>query len=129
MLWTESLETGVREFDEPHREFFERIYNLMNDEACRNPKKLLDEAEACVKRFFDREEGLHRTSGYPKADAHKIQHEGYMVGFRRIKGRILSEGQTLANTLAFNRNVVERMKRHIIGDDMEFVAYYKTQIE
>jgi hemerythrin len=125
-LWTEALTTGVREMDEPHREFFARLQTLITDDVCTDPGKILDDAEARVKEFFDMEEALQAASGYPNANSHKMQHNSYMVAFRRVKEHILSDGHTLANALAFNRNVVEWLRRHIRGDDMDFAEYYNS---
>jgi hemerythrin-like metal-binding protein len=116
----------VRELDEPHREFFARLQTLIMDEACMDPGKILDDAEARVREFFGIEEALQAASGYPNAGSHKIQHNSYMVGFRRVKGHIQTEGQTLANALALNRSAVDWLKRHIRKDDMDFAEYYNN---
>jgi hemerythrin-like metal-binding protein len=112
--------------DEPHREFFARLQTLIMDESCTDHARMLDDAEARAKEFFGIEEALQAASGYPNAYLHKMKHNSYMVGFRRVKELIQTEGQTLANALALNRSAVDWLKRHIRGDDMDFAKYYNN---
>ncbi|MDL2264704.1 hypothetical protein LJC31_08645 [Synergistaceae bacterium OttesenSCG-928-I11] len=131
MLWTESLTTGVRKIDELHREFFDRLHSLMEDDLCSrgSPEESLDLVEICAMAFFDEEQRLHEAYEYPRAESHKIQHDGYLNAFRRVKGKLISEGLTLANVLAFNRCAVECIKRHILEHDRDFAEYCKMQAD
>lgn len=129
MLWTESLATGVRKIDELHRDFFDRLHSLMEDDLCSNPEESLDLVEICARTFFDEEQRLHEAYEYPRAESHKIQHDSYLIAFRRVKDKLISEGLTLANVMAFNRCAVEWIKRHILEHDRDFAEYCKMQAD
>lgn len=127
MLWTESLVTGVLEIDELHRDFFDRLHSLMENDLDSNPEESLDRVEACAMEFFGEEQRLHEVYDYPRAKHHKIQHDSYLVAFRRVKEKLIEEGVTLDNFMAFNRCAIEWIKRHILEQDRDFAEFCRMR--
>lgn len=124
MLWSQLLETGVSEVDDRNRELFSQIDSLICVDEVGDPQKLLDCLEESALRSFLEEEQMHEECGYPHAEPHRRHHDSYIVALRRMKKRLLDEGQTLGNVLAFNRVVVDGLRKHVLSSDMEFANYY-----
>ena len=123
MLWDQALETGIEEIDDRNRELFSLIDDLMNAEAAAESGKMLSRLGENMRRNFAEEEGLHEMSGYPLAEPHRRAHNGFIVALLRAERRMMAEGPTLENLLAFNCSVVDGLRRHVLTGDMEFADY------
>ena len=125
MLWDQSLETGIEEIDDRNRRLFSLIDDLMSAEAAGESGKMLSRLEKDMRRNFAEEEGLHEMSDYPLAEPHRRVHNGFIVALLRAERRMMTEGPTLENLLAFNCSVVDGLRRHVLTGDMEFADYYE----
>ena len=125
MLWDQSLETGVKEIDDRNRGLFSLIGDLMSAEAAGESGKMLNRLEEDMRRSFAEEERLHEMSDYPLAEPHRRVHNGFIVALLRAERRMMTEGPTLDNLLAFNCSVVDGLRKHVLTGDMEFADYYE----
>lgn len=125
MPWDQSLETGIKEIDDQNRGLFSLIDDLTSADAAGEAARMLSRLEESMRRSFAEEERLHEVSDYPLAEPHRRVHNGFIVALLRAERRMLTEGPTLDNLLAFNCSVVDGLRRHVQAGDMEFASYYE----
>jgi hemerythrin-like metal-binding protein len=124
MLWDSSFETGVSEVDSQNFGLVRHVEAMLSNDTNRARFEKLSEFERVVEECFDREQRIHASCGYSKAEEHKFSHRSYLLRLRRMKERFIENGPTLENEMMFIKDVVESLKKHIALHDMDFAAYY-----
>ena len=84
MLWSSSLETGIPEIDEQHKELFRQIDILLDrskDDRIHETLKFL--GNYVVKHFTD-EQLIHLRAKYPKAADHKKLHTAFVAVYNDL---------------------------------------------
>lgn len=122
MRWTEALAVGVAEVDEHHRELFERVERLEAALAAGNTEavgELLVYLELYVLVHFGAEERLMSESAYPRAAAHRRQHEAFIARLDAIKRRLETEGPSADLVAAVRRHLGDWLVHHVAGWDVK----------
>ena len=127
MLWTTSLETGIRKIDEQHKELFRQADVLLDKtKADRLPDTIKFLGDYVVKHFTD-EQMIHNNSHYPKAAPHKTMHVNFVAKFKELKKQFDESGDKVKFdvVLSIHHLVVHWLTDHIMVHDKEFAKYYK----
>ena len=86
--WDESLETGVAEIDAGHRQIFELfdalLLSLVEERGDVVVAEALSKLAEVMCEHIDCEDGLMRTVVYGDAEAHRADHDGYLVGLSQL---------------------------------------------
>lgn len=126
MLWDQSLETGIKQVDDQHKELFRQIDILLDVSKANRVNETMNFLDSYIVKHFSDEQKLHLQSNYPKAILHKGYHDNYVITFRQLKSKLQREGSGLLNTMEVNRVVVDWLKNHILVHDKEFAQYYRS---
>lgn len=127
MIWTSTLETGIKQIDDQHKELFQQADKLLDTKNKeRVPETLNFLAKYVIKHFTD-EQGMHVASKYPKAEPHKKFHTVFVEQFNKLKVEYETQGRSLPTLIKINNTVVGWLKDHIMVHDKEFAAFYKTR--
>jgi hemerythrin len=130
--WRTSLETGIAEIDDQHKQLFERINKLF--ESCNQCKgkeevaNVIKFLEDYVVTHFSAEERLQKKYGYPDFEAHKKMHEGFIESFLKLKEQIKTEGATTHSVILVNRIVVDWLINHIGNTDKALGVFLKPKL-
>jgi hemerythrin len=127
MLWSKTLETGIKKIDEQHKELFRRIDILLDTGNKDRITETIDFLGKYIVEHFNDEQAMHAEAKYPKAAAHKTYHDNYVTQFQKLRDQFLKEGHTLTTSQAVNKNVVGWLKEHILVHDKEFADFRKGQ--
>jgi hemerythrin-like metal-binding protein len=128
---TKDMETGVEKIDSQHREFINRINNLLaageNTTSEAEIKKTIDYLGEYVVKHFNDEEELQIKSKYPKYAEHKEKHTLFIDDFTKLKSEFAGKSNSFEFTFKLNNSLITWIVKHIKGDDAEFGNYYKAQ--
>jgi hemerythrin len=127
MLWSKTLETGITQIDEQHKELFRQVDLLLEPGNANRHREVLDFLDGYIVKHFTDEQKLQAEAGYPKAATHKSYHDNYVIVFRKLKEKYIKEGPTATKNIEINKNVVGWLKDHILVHDKEFAAYCKSR--
>lgn len=127
LVWDNSLELGVQEIDDQHREIFNCFEKLSS--ACQRGRgdSVLEEVltflEDYVSRHFSSEEELMEQYKYPKLAEQKTQHSNFNQEIKNLRVRLLdgTNGHELA--MSINRHLVRWLIQHIRSSDREMAEY------
>ena len=129
--WTNNLATGVKEFDDQHKEIFARVDRLST--ACSEGKgreevlRLLEFLGDYIKEHFAAEERLQMKYGYPGYAMHKSQHTRFIADITRLSTAFKTEGATLGLVIMTNKTLTSWLVQHISKTDTELAAFLKEQ--
>ncbi len=126
-LWKKSLELGLREIDEQHREYFRRADALMD--AClqhTSPEetvRMLEFLRQYAAVHFSSEEALMTTGGYPESDAqvHRSQHQWFSREISALVENAQREGKP-PSAVKLTSLVVDWFQHHIQRLDRKLVT-------
>jgi hemerythrin len=123
--WSDALSTGVKEIDDQHKTLVDMLNEL--NEAVHGGwgkdarKMVIDKLFEYTAIHFATEESLMRVSKYPRADAHKKQHDDLVD---MVKDYLKQYEQ---NPNASSYDLIFFLKRwltdHIMRDDKLFGGY------
>ncbi len=115
------LLTGVDEIDRQHREIFARVGALL--EAARN-RRGRDEVLRLVQylalyevEHFAAEEREMARTGYPKAEAHGLEHAQFVKELDALRLELAREGPTALFVIRVGNRVTEWLREHIYRTD------------
>lgn len=130
LTWDDSLELGVLEIDDQHREVF-RFFEKLSDACQRGQGEgVLEEAltfmEDYIEHHFSSEEALMLQYHYPKLPEQREQHAilRHEIEVLRSRSREGEHGQELA--MAVDRQLVRWLIKHIRSFDREMAEYIKA---
>lgn len=121
--WRESLAIGVEQIDTQHKELLNHFNGLL--QACEagkgigELKELLRFLDDYVKRHFSDEESLQRLRAYPGYEAHKQEHESFILKLKNLKDEIESEGIAVHHVMEANNMLLKWLLNHISKVDKE----------
>ncbi len=127
MTWDNSLELGVPELDEQHREIFNNFKRLST--ACQegHGEVVLLEVLAFLKdhvaRHFPSEEALMEQHHYPDLPEHREQHAKYRAMVEEFCTQAEGNGNKHELAIEVDRQLIRWLILHIRGSDREMVEY------
>lgn len=130
--WKQSLETGIREIDDQHKELFNRVNQLF--EACYQGKgkeevaKIIDFLGDYVITHFKSEENIQQKHNYPDYKNHKLQHEAFIQDFIKLKSQLDNYGASSFFVLEVNKRIIDWLVQHIGKTDMVLGDFLKAKV-
>jgi len=129
MQWDPSLECGVEQVDNEHKELFRMVENLLDDTKSGNTveasAKALDFLSEYVINHFAHEEALMQKCNYPNADEHKNLHAVFVKALLELKKKYDDSSGSLSVAIEINHAAMSWLINHIKVIDMRFAKYYK----
>jgi hemerythrin-like metal-binding protein len=122
--WTQSLELGLPQMDETHREFLA----ILNDLAEAPEERLLAAFGALFEHtvaHFDQEHRWMAAMDFPATHCHQAEHEGVLAVMREVQG-YLEEGKLeVARVLA--RELAEWFRGHAATMDAMLAQFVRVR--
>jgi len=115
------LLTGVDDIDRQHREIFARVGALLD--AARNHRskeevlRMVDFLGGYAVEHFAAEEREMERSGYPKAEAHRLEHRQFAKELEVLRQELATEGPTVLFIIRVGNRVTEWLREHIYRTD------------
>jgi hemerythrin len=128
--WNDSLETGIPEIDNQHKEMFVRINQLLD--ACHQGRgqetlgDVLNFLEDYARRHFMDEEALMAAKGYPELASHREMHREFMANVAEVKRRFQEEGPGVHIVVITNRVIAGWLNTHIRRVDKKFGEFLRN---
>ena len=125
------LLTGVPAIDQQHRELFERVGTLLEASRSRRSReevlRLLEFLGQYVVEHFAAEEREMLRSGYPKREAHELEHRQFVKEFEILRLELKSEGPTRLFVIRVGNRVTEWLREHIYRTDRLLGAWLRER--
>ena len=127
-----SMETGIQEVDDQHRELINRINTVVMLGEAGKSKEETEEtlnfmAEYAIKHFATEDDYMNRCS-YPMCYLHQGQHQGFIETYSDIRARYENSGYSTELSTELNAFLVSWTINHIATSDAAFGRYYLTSI-
>jgi hemerythrin len=127
--WSSSLETGIEQIDEQHKELFNRIDQLdlalYNGRSASELIKLMKYLGSYIIEHFELEEKLMLDNSYPDFALHARQHQEFRNLFTGILNDCNTRGSDSYLALDVDKKMRKWWENHILKMDMSYVPYLK----
>lgn len=126
--WSEKFETGIEEIDAQHKHLFEAINRMA--ECCKAGKagdgarESLAFLNEYTKEHFYAEEEFMRVLGYPKLEAHQIEHTELLT---KVQNLMLKMDEGFLITADVATFVADWLAHHINEVDMGYVQFIQKR--
>lgn len=134
VVWDKSMEIGVKEIDDQHKELFVHSNTLLNAIKERKDQNEIEEVisflNEYVEKHFKDEEEIMEEHNYPFLDFQKEQHENFVEHFKGIQNE-LKELKKSRSYLIFRIRllVVDWIVNHTYKQDRHFGRFLKHREE
>ena len=130
--WTSSLQVGVEEIDEQHRELFRRAARLVNalkvgDRTEVEP--LMRYLSDYVVSHFECEERWMAETEYPGLETHRDTHRRFRDDLREMMREYQRKGPTALVALTVSNWLGDWLRTHIGGPDVELARWLSVRGE
>jgi len=120
--WSESLELGIEEIDEQHRELFrrgERLYHAMRHGQPAGAELTLASFRDFVLSHFEFEERWMEGAGFPALAPHREAHHDFADRLHRVTGEYRRHGPTVEMADLLHQWLEAWLREHIGGEDRD----------
>ena len=121
VTWSQSLEIGHAEIDHQHRELFARLGGF-DDALARGDRDEVAATFAFLREYalvhFEREEQLMSDAGYPRLEAHRALHRGFVARLQALAGEHDAQGPSALLRLRARNWIVVWLVDHVGGEDV-----------
>jgi len=115
------LLTGVDEIDRQHREMFARVGALLEATRERRSReevlRLVEFMGSYAAEHFAAEEAAMTRTGYPKAEAHRLEHRQFVKELEVLRNELAADGPTALFVIRVGNRVTEWLREHIYRTD------------
>jgi hemerythrin len=115
--WNDNLLTHVDVIDAQHREYFERVNEVLKhaaeERSAEETEKALDFVASYVVLHFDTEQDAMRFAEYPEEEAHLEQHQHFAMRLDRLRASFAKQGFRPVLATELNALLVEWFVHHI----------------
>jgi hemerythrin len=128
--WTDSLELGIEEIDEQHRELFrrgERLYHAMRHGQPAGADLTLASFRDFVLSHFEYEERWMERAGYQALPAHRDAHRDFADRLHRVTSEYRRQGPTEEMAQTLLQWLEAWLREHIGGDDRTLGRWSQAQ--
>jgi len=126
LVWQSSYESGNDIIDEQHKQLFKTANELLDGMLAGLPKTTCTEiiSKLCVdiSNHFSDEEGMLKSTGYPKFEDHCLIHKTLATRAKQILNDYTSETTSLGNIFSFL--ALDVIHDHMIIEDKKFFSYF-----
>ncbi len=130
LAWDKSLELGVGDIDDQHREIFRHFEKLFNACQCGQGKDVLEEVltflDDYVAHHFSSEEAIMEQNHYPGLPEQQEQHIIFRKVIEELRCRSRDETHEHELAMSVNRQLVRWLIQHIRTCDRELAEYITT---
>ena len=129
MLWNSNYETGNVLVDGEHKEIFDMVEKLLEDDFKDRPDKIKSTVEflaGYVQRHFEHEEKLMDESGYPQTNVHTEQHRDFIKVVSDLMQRIEDNLDSIDFSLEINKVIVNWLAEHVMLSDKVMIDHYRS---
>lgn len=130
--WQPSLEIGVPEVDQQHKEIFNRVNALLTamqqGKGRQEVSELIDFLAKYVVSHFTAEERVMSTNGYPDYEAHRQQHAAFVADFGELKRELEARGSSSLLVIQVQRRVIDWLIQHIGKEDKRIAEFLKARV-
>jgi hemerythrin len=127
--WTSSLETGIEQIDEQHKELFNRIDKLelaiYKGRAAIELESLMKYLESYIIEHFEMEEQLMLDNIYPNFAAHSRQHNEFRNILTGIMDSCRNRGADSYLAIDVDKQMRKWWENHILKIDMAYIPFVK----
>ncbi len=119
-VWTDSLELGIEEIDEQHRELFrrgERLYHALRHGQPAGADLMLSSFRDFVLSHFEYEERWMRRTDFPEQIPHREAHRDFADRLHRVTGEYRRRGPTPEVAETLQLWLEAWLREHIGGED------------
>ena len=130
LAWDNSLELGIEEIDDQHREIFKHFAKLSS--ACQDGQgegaleEVLKFLDSYVAHHLSSEEALMEQHNYPKLSEHYEQHALFREEIEELRNRSRDGEHGHELSMTIYRQLVRWLIHHIPSFDREMVEYITT---
>ena len=128
MLWDSSLNCGVEQVDNEHKELFRIAGELSKvaktEKSIEKSRMVLEFLGNYVVEHFAHEEALMYSCNYPNTDEHEKLHKKFVQTFLDLKKKFNESGEPLSVSTQIHYATMSWLVNHIQIIDMRFVKYY-----
>lgn len=129
--WQPSLELGVPQVDQQHKEIFNRVNAMLTamqqGKGKQEVGQLIDFLGTYVVTHFTDEERVMSTKGYPHLAAHRELHAAFLADFKELKRELETKGSSTLLVIQVQRRVVSWLIQHIGTEDKKIADFLKAQ--
>ena len=123
-----SMETGIKEIDDQHRELVDRINKVIKMGEAGKSKEETEEtlnflAEYVLKHFSTEDDYMNKCS-YPVCYLHQGQHSNFVEKFLELRDRYENSGYSIELSTELNTYMVSWVVNHVTTSDAAFGKYY-----
>ena len=134
--WDTSLETGIDDVDEQHRQYFVLLNDYLEKAAetatDRNQffdlMEKFDFLQQYAKEHFSTEELIMQEAGFPDFESHRDEHLYFVQHVEELYIQLKSVGFSPELAREVNYYIVEWFVDHIRQADMELVEFLHTRV-
>jgi len=130
ILWTQDLNTGIREIDRQHQRIIEYLNQLddlrKSGQARKTISMVLEETIDYTVSHFVFEEGLMEKAGYHFTDLHRMVHDVFIRKLKALKAQF-DAGEDIVEEL---RGLLSRwLFNHIRSEDKNYVEAVRVYLK
>ena len=130
LTWNDSLETGVKQFDDQHQKLVGMVNELFDGMQAGKGKEtlgpVLDGLIAYTGTHFKDEERLMQQHGYPKLAAHQKEHADLVAKVVEVQQKYHAGASALLGMEVMNF-LKNWLINHIQGTDKEYGPYFNSK--
>lgn len=127
--WSSSLETGIDQIDEQHKELFNRIDKLelaiYKGQAASELLVMLEYLGSYIIEHFEMEEQIMLDHIYPDFAAHSRQHNEFRNIFIGILDNCKNRGADSYLAINVDKQMRKWWENHILKMDMAYIPFVK----
>jgi len=130
IVWTPDLSVGVKHIDEQHKIWFEKANELFEAGKQQRAKdyinKMIDFLDEYTKIHFRDEEAYMEEINYPKIDAQRKAHAGFIKDLAKLRDDYNKAGGNILVIINANKMVIDWLTNHIRIMDKKIGEYVKN---
>ena len=123
--------TGNAQIDAEHREIFLLVRSVIESTKGNLGASVGDAIEFLANytlNHFKTEENIMELSDYPHYEAHKKQHDDFVIEVVDLRTRVIHETDRKAASTDIKNVIEEWIDTHILTSDMQLAAHYQQWI-
>jgi len=128
--WGPNMEIGVPMIDSQHKELIARANSLVaamrRGDGRRNIVDVIEFLGQYVEEHFSFEESVMRENNYPKYETHRAVHNCFKADFQALALKFQSSVTKIGPTIEVQHRVMDWLRKHIQGTDIDLGKYLKA---
>jgi hemerythrin len=127
---TKDMQTGISLVDDWQVELIGRLNSVIPMIAYApkdNAQKTMLLVGRHIAGYFEAEEELMESSGYPELHRHREQHQSFIREYKHLEEEFTVNGMSPGFTVHLSNSIINWIVYHIKTDDVEFGRFYLRQ--